>query len=356
MSATHLRQLVAATLAALPALSSNAPAASVEAYATVEAGFANTCLLSSLFLPGGHPFAGTLGVPAQGATFQDCGFSMNSGASNPSSATGTVNATWTASASDNSGYSFTGSAAGRAAYGVFGAQASAKISSPFYTGGSLGNAAAAYGVMNDVLDITSPSHAAGTAGFIVFTFSVDGSLNAGTAAQVANGANALIGVRLGTQEVAPFSAIALGGDQGTVNPSHLSGFTMGVGTVSGSGSVSPGDLEFFFGVPTEFQAGLYAGVRPSTAATGGSGEATVSFMSTARITGIQVLDGAMNPISDFTITAESGALYTANGLVPEPRTVVSLSIGLLIVASILKRLRRDATASRAGSHERVRRA
>src|SRR6476659_4218233 len=74
MSADDLKRFVPVAVVALAALISNARAASVEAYASVEAGFANTCLFSSVFLPEGHPFSGTFGAPANG-NFQDCALS-----------------------------------------------------------------------------------------------------------------------------------------------------------------------------------------------------------------------------------------------------------------------------------------
>lgn len=309
-------------------------AASVEAYSSVEAGFANTCLLGSVFLPGpGHAFSGTFGAPTPGETFQSCGFSASSGAANPSAAAGPVNATWSASASDAHGYSFTGQSSARANYGVFGAAASASISGPFYTGGSLGNSAAAYGVMSDTIVINSPGHAAQTAGFLKLKFSIDGTLNAGTDTHAPSGANALLGVRLGPVFDAPFNATAFAGQQGTLTR-PAPGFVTGIGTVSGTTSVTTGAMEFFYGVPTELQTGLLAQVKPATLGVV-PGHAEASFMTTAKVTGVEVFDGAGNSVSDFTIDAQSGAHYGPNGIiaVPEPAGIWLVVVGLVTMVA-----------------------
>jgi hypothetical protein len=48
----------------------------------------------------------------------------------------------------------------------------------------------------------------------------------------------------------------------------------------------------------------------------GSGKtATSDFLDTAVMTGIALVDSNGNPISDFSVTSESGTVYTANGVV-----------------------------------------
>jgi len=321
---------VAAAGLALPA-----QAASVEAYSAVEAGFANSCLLESVFLPGaGHAFSGTFGAPTSGETFQSCGFSPSAGAANPSRASGPVSASWSANASDNSGYAFVGRASSTANYGVFGAAASGSISSPFYTGGSLGNSVVAYGVMNDVITVNSAGHAAPTSGFLELKFSVDGTLDAGTDSNAPSGANALIGVRLGTVFAAPFNATVFGGQQGTLTRA-APGFTTGIGTVAGASTVTTGPMEFFYGLPVELQIGLLAQIEPITRG-GTPGHSDASFMTTAKVTGVEVLDAAGNAVSDFSIDAQSGAHYGVNGIVaaPEPAAAVLLAVGIAMVVVV----------------------
>ena len=82
-----------------------------------------------------------------------------------------------ASAADKAGYAFSGSASGTAGFGVFSAQAFAKITSPFYTSGSPANAAAAYGAMLDLRTTTTATHAARTASFLDCQSNMDGILD-----------------------------------------------------------------------------------------------------------------------------------------------------------------------------------
>ena len=252
---------------------------------------------------------------------------------NPSAFSGPAQASWSANASDNSaGYAFAGQASAKANYGVFGAASSASISAPFYTGGGLGNAAAAYGVMNDTITINSAGHAARSSGFLELTFSVDGTLDAGTNSAAPSGANALIGVRLGTLFDAPFNATVFGGQQGTLTR-HAPGFTTGIGTVSGASTVATGPMEFFFGLPTELQLGLLAQVRPVTMG-GAPGHSDANFMLTAKVSGLEVLDAAGNVISEFAIDAQSGASYSMNGIVsaPEANSLWLVVVGLAMLS------------------------
>jgi len=65
------------------------------------------------------------------------------------------------------------------------------------------------------------------------------------------------------------------------------------------------------------------------------------FFSTARLTHIDVLDSAFQPVSGFTIQTGSGAVYDMNGVhiaaVPEPSVWALLLMGLVTVAALAQR-------------------
>jgi hypothetical protein len=73
---------------------------------------------------------------------------------------------------------------------------------------------------------------------------------------------------------------------------------------------------------------------------------TVDFAETAILTGIEAFDASGNPVSDFTVSSQSGTHYPLSGPasgVPEPGTAVLLFCGLVSIAAIhcARRTRRD---------------
>lgn len=72
------------------------------------------------------------------------------------------------------GGTFSGSASGTANYGTIGASASGQMTGT--TGPLVFSEAAGFGLFDDMLTITSPSHAAGSSGSVQFTFTVSGSI------------------------------------------------------------------------------------------------------------------------------------------------------------------------------------
>ena len=99
-------------------------------------------------------------------------------------------------------------------------------------------------------------------------------------------------------------------------------------------TVTSVEIPYFDGVPVEVRGMIVADVRlscPSTdlvfcASWGGHGFS--DFFNTATMTGIDLYDGTGTPVENFTIVSESGTLYTANGVVPEPATLALLGLGL----------------------------
>ena len=313
----------------LLAVSQAARGAQVQAFASVEAGSAGICIEAPVFLPS-NPFSGVYGVPAQGSTFNSCGFDGGSGASTKTAASGPVTANWSATHSGTQG-GFTGSSQAIARYGMVGAAAQGTTT---MGGNFMGNAAGAYGLFSDTLTMTSPSHAAGSAGAVQFQFTVDGSISVTNGAfdpnvsMLLGHADALIGVQVNnTSAQAPFNATAVlfGTQTGQVRPAG--GFTTGIGSVSGTATVTTAAFPINFGVPYDLTAGLLAEAYAQTESTA-TGTAAASFLTTAKLTGIEVLDASNHVVSDFSIQSASGTAYGANGVVPEPSIVTCLLLGL----------------------------
>jgi hypothetical protein len=314
-----------ALLGAMPA----AAALSIEAFASVEAGPAALCAVSSVFLPD-IPFSGVYGVPAD---FQACGFSADSGQLDDVEPIGTATASWSATNT-----SFSGVAHGWATYGSVGASASGANG---YIGNGLGNAAGAFGLFRDTITVTSATHANGTSAYIVFEFAVDGQV------AVTNGdfdpgsgpllgrADAFLAVSIGGTPMNAFRAdVNLhAGQLPTTLPPNVPGFGATLEptgrTIGGSDVVATTTLYapyIEFGAPTPLVVGMLAEVYPQTQS-GALGSASVAFDSTATLVDIQVLDALKQPIADAQVTSESGTYYA-----PEPVA------GAAVVAAVLSLL------------------
>ncbi|KQV46996.1 hypothetical protein ASC95_26170 [Pelomonas sp. Root1217] len=101
--------------------------------------------------------------------------------------------------------------------------------------------------------------------------------------------------------------------------------------VAGSTSFSF-DVPIVFGVAQDIGLSLWAATLPrSSAGLLSASGADVSFLSSARLTGIEVFDSGGQAVPDFTITSGSGTLYGPGGVaaVPEPSTALMLGGGLL---------------------------
>jgi len=284
-------------------------AAQLEAFASVEAGHAGSCITGPVFLPGGDPYSGSYGIPAD---FQACGFSADSGVADHVVSTGTASANWMASDA-----MFSGLAEAHASYGSVGASASGTSTRQ---GNFLGNASGAFGVFTDTLLVTSATHGTGANGSVVFEFAVDGQLAVDNGdfdpqVQILLGhADALLAVRLGTQLANVFRAQStlFGNQAPSTNPPGAAGFTATQGatgwTLDGSTTAQTGKLPIQFGTPVVFTAGLLAEAYPQTASTA-TGAASVDFFTTATLTGIQVFDVLQQPVDDAQVSAESGTQY-----------------------------------------------
>lgn len=232
--------------------------------------------------------------------------------------------------------SFVGSAAGRAGYGDLGASAAASYNGN--TDSATVSGAQAFGRQIETMTF------AGAAGGGIFrpTFTVDGSLfNVGrTDSQLAffysvgNGPN--------------FLAFRIQNSRGTISFYKPGGYVATLPGMTVTGDLANGlnvagsttffiDIPMVFGTAFDVSYGLWAASLPSSSAgllTASAGD--VSFISSARMTGIDVFTAAGQPVSNFTVSAGSGTLYGAGGVlpqVPEPATWLLMGLGVAVLVA-----------------------
>jgi hypothetical protein len=168
--------------------------------------------------------------------------------------------------------------------------------------------------------------AAATAGTILLTFTVDGQVSVagpppfgGTADvevnySVAGGPSyILMRAQANRSDLVPFAT------SGTGAP--LTGFTAAPGAFGGAGQVQSLPVAFTWGQPFELKVGVLATSLPGPGTT-----AHVDFSRGVTLTGIE-LQANGQPVSNFTITSESGTAYGPTG-VPEP------AIGAMMLAGV----------------------
>ena len=226
--------------------------------------------------------------------------------------------------------SFVGSSAGRAAYGNLGVSAAASYGGNSDSGTVSGSQAGARQV-----ETMTFAGASGT-GTYRPTFTIDGSffgvgrtyseIDFGYAA--GTGSNYLA-FRL-LNAYGTLSLIANGGYQTSLPGMAITGDAATGYTVSGSTTFAF-DVPITFGVPLDIAYMMWAVVLPvsSTGLLSGS-SGNVSFLSTARLTGIQVYDNAGQALNTFSVSAVSGTLYGPGGVVavPEPASWALMAVGL----------------------------
>jgi len=210
----------------------------------------------------------------------------------------------------------------------------------YYTAGLPGSQtalsdASAAAWFTDTLSLSSPQVVPASAGYVGYRFQFSGSLAAtGTPAPYFFGeALALLAFQHdGGPVYFAAQAYARRGEMGTATAAAgpLPGWTGGVGTVSGGGTVDTLDflLPFpvVFGQPWELTLGLAARAY---------GESAAEFMSTARFVGLDVFDAQGHRITDFTLTSGSGTDYLA--AVPEPASMLLMLGGLGLVGGVVRR-------------------
>lgn len=232
--------------------------------------------------------------------------------------------------------SFVGTAAGRAGYGDLGASEAASysgISGAFTVSGSQ-----AFGLQIETMTF------GGAAGAGIFrpTFTLDGSLfNVGrTDSELAFGYSAgngpnLLALRIRNSRGA-LSFYTPGGYVASLPGMTVTGDGVNGLNVAGSTTFSI-DIPMVFGTAFDVTYALWAASLPSSSAgqlTASAGD--VSFISSARMTGIDVYTAAGQAVTAFTVSAGSGTLYGAGGVlpqVPEPGTWLMMGLGLVVLAA-----------------------
>lgn len=195
--------------------------------------------------------------------------------------------------------------------------------------------ASSYGLFVDRLTASSPSVAAATAGTIRLTFTVDGEVSVAgpppfnsTADvevnySVAGGPNyILMRAQANRSDLVPSAVFPSG--------APLTGFTAAPGSFGGAGQVQSFFVPFTWGQPFDLKVGVLAASIPGSSAT-----AHVDFSRGVTLTGIE-LRANEQPVSNFTITSESGTAYGPTG-VPEPAIGAMTLAGVVSLAAAARR-------------------
>ena len=330
----------ALTIAGLLSVSWSAAGASLDAYAVVVGGAGNGSITQGCT---------TFGPPAELSFFSFHSASIPLGGIGPCGYAGGVSQVSAASGPltnsksvgpvilGNPGFSgsFDGAANSTADYGTLGASAHAIIS-----GGIPGSSLALFestgaAKFSDSLTASSPFVANNSAGFVRYQFSVDGSLTSlgAPGAFLFGETYAVLDIQ---QQGGPvyeiLNAHVRRGEIGTIsNSPPPPGWTTSMGSLSGSSIFYSLDLPMNWGQPWDVSVGLLAWAY---------GTADTNFLTTAKITGLELFDANHVQVTQFSISSVSGTDYAA--AVPEPAAVWLFGFGLLGLIGVVRRKARTA--------------
>lgn len=238
---------------------------------------------------------------------------------------------------------YVGSSGARAQFGDLGASANAS-----YTGGY--DSALVVGSQAGALQTeTMTFHGGSGSGVFVPTFTVDGSLFTvgATYAQfmfyyAVDGGPLYLGFRIQSSR-GELSFYAPGGYVAGLPGMTTSGDLANGVTVSGTTEFTL-NLPIQFDTPADFTFALWAAVLPGpNGGLFGPSAGDVAFLTSAKLTGIDVLGGDGRPLSDFSIDAASGTQYGSNGVidgsgggiaVPEPSSLELMLLGLAVCGGL----------------------
>ena len=327
----------ALTIAGLLGMSWSAAGASLDAYAVVVGGAGNGSISQgcTTFGPSAelsffsfHPTS----IPSGG--IGTCGYiggvSRVSAASGPLTNSKKVGPVLLG----NPGFSgsFDGVAYSTADYGKLGASAHALIS-----GGIPGSYVALFesigaAKFSDSLTASSPLVASNSAGFVRYKFSVDGSATSlgAPGAYLFGETYAALDIQQqngGVYEI--FNAHVRRGGIGTIsNSPPPPGWTTSMGSLSGGSTFYSLDLPMNWSQPWDLSVGLIAWAY---------GTADTNFLTTAKITGLELFNANHEPVTQFTISSVSGTDYANPATVPVPAAVWLFGSGLLGLISVARR-------------------
>lgn len=222
-----------------------------------------------------------------------------------------------------SGY-FEGTANAIANYGKLGASAHANISgglpgSPLALFQSVGAAK-----FSDTLTASSPLVANASAGYVKYQFAVDGSLTSlGAPGPYLFGENyAVLDIQ---QQNGPvyeiLNAHGRRGEFGTISnsPPPL-GWTTSTGSLSGGSSFYSLELPMNWGQAWDIKVGLLAWAY---------GTADSNFLTTAKLTGLELFDANHKQVTQFNLSSASGTNYISAVPIPQAMVLMMSGLGLL---------------------------
>jgi hypothetical protein len=166
---------------------------------------------------------------------------------------------------------------------------------------------------------------------IQFGFTIDGSGSVARTSQVIT----LFNYQINSGPIFTIFSANLLGDTASVRGLDggafvdLAGFTVGVGSVSGSDTVYTFRTEAPSGPTFDLTLGLYAGSYPSPL----GGIANADFSETVRLSSIETFDASGHAFDFGSITGASGRIYDATGVhtavvgTPEPSTWAMMLLG-----------------------------
>lgn len=233
---------------------------------------------------------------------------------------------------------YTGQAQAQASYGLLQVQAQGRYQDGAATGGpGTYNNMVAAAKFTDTLTASSDRIKTGSAGFVRYTFQLSGAISA--PGPVAYGFTG--GALVNLQYMNSYQPVKYGwsgqvyrGSKGFFNYGLVpDGWTTTPGFLSGSSSFVTEDLPIVWGQSWDLTVGLN---------TTANGDVTASFMSGARLTGLQLFDSNHQAVGDFRLLAASGTDYLAP--VPEVGSAWLLLAGLAAVGGVQRR--RRATCAR----------